>query len=166
MSNKKSVITRYSKGNKYLYLLPSVLLGVYQLFSYNLLCTVTDIVHSRNPHHLVFRFELFGYAFLFGELFYQPKEHILCLLVDVGEVGGEFAACQQIGVSDFVVLFDVPQMPLAPYPDFNLWLFGQLQTRQIIITLHFVVDTRFLVVNSLFHCSSTFHNILACVALF
>ena len=31
MSNKKSVITRYSKGNKYFYLLPSVLLGVNQL---------------------------------------------------------------------------------------------------------------------------------------
>lgn len=107
MSNKKSVITRYSKGNKYLYLLPSVLLGVYQLFSYNLLCTVTDIVHSRNPHHLVFRFELLSHAFLFGELFYQPKEHILRLLVDVGEVDGELAACQQSGIADFVVLLDV-----------------------------------------------------------
>jgi len=147
-------------------ILATILLYIYQLCIYNLCCTVADIVHSLHPQHLVFCFELFGYAFLFGELFSQPKEHILCLLVDVGEVGGEFAACQQIGVSDFVVLFDVPQMPLAPYPDINLWLFGQLQTRQIIITLQFVVDTRFLVVNSLFHCSSTFHNILACVTLF
>ena len=81
MSNKKSVITRYSKGNKYLYLLPSVLLGVYQLFSYNLLCTITDIVHSRNPHHLVFRFEHFRYALLFGKLLYQPRKHCFCLLM-------------------------------------------------------------------------------------
>ena len=166
MSNKKSVITRYSKGNKCFYLLPSVLLGVNQLYIYNLCCTVTDIVHSLHPQHLIVRFELFGYSFLFGELFYQPKEHILCLLVDVSEVGGELAARQQIGIADFVVLLDVAQMPFSPYPNLNLRLFGQFQTRQIIITLQFVVNTRFLVIKSLFHCSSTFYNILSCVTLF
>ena len=70
MSNKKSVITRYSKGNKYFYLLPSVLLVVNQLCIYNLFRTVTDIVHSLHPQHLIFRLELFGHAFLFGKLFY------------------------------------------------------------------------------------------------
>ena len=82
-------------------------LGINQLCINNLRCTVADIVHTLHPQHLVFRFELFCYTFLFGELFYQPKEHILCLLVDVGEVGGELTACQQICIADFVVLLDV-----------------------------------------------------------
>ena len=82
-------------------------LGINQLCINNLRCTVTDIVHSLHPQHLIFCFELFGNTFLFGELVYQPKEHLLRLLVDVGEVGGELAACQQIGIADFVVLLDV-----------------------------------------------------------
>ena len=108
-------------------------LGVNQLCIYNLFRTVTDIVHSLHPQHLIICFELLSHAFLFGELFYQPKEHILCLLVDVGEVGGELAACQQIGIADFVVLLDVTQMPLAPYSDFYLRLFGERQARQVVI---------------------------------
>lgn len=70
MSNKKPVITGYSKGNKYLYLLPSELLDVNQLCIDYLRCSVTDIVHLLYPQHLIICFELFGYAFLFGELFY------------------------------------------------------------------------------------------------
>ena len=166
MSNKKSVITRYSKGNKCFYLLPSVLLGVNQLCIYNLFRSVADIVHTLHPQHLIFCFELFGYAFLFGELFYQPKEHILCLIVDISKVSGQFAACQPIGIVDFVVLLDVAQMPFSPYPDFNLRLLGQFQTRQIAIALQLVLNTRFLVINSFFHCSSTFLYLLACVTLF
>ena len=104
--------------------LPSLdILYINQLCINDFRCTVADIVHSCNPQHLVFRFELFGHAFLFGKLLYQPKESLLCLIVDVSEVSGELAARQQIGVSDFVVLLDVPQMPLAPNPDFYLWLF-------------------------------------------
>ena len=138
-------------------------LGVNQLRTYDFRCTVADIVHLPYPQHLIICFELLSHAFFFGKLFYQPKEHLLCLIVGIGEVGGELTACQQIGVADFVVLLDVPQMPLAPYPNFYLRLFGQLQTRQIIITLQFVVNTRFLVVNSLFYCSSAFLYILACI---
>ena len=83
-------------------------LGVNQLCIYNLSCSVTDIIHSRNPQHLIVRFKLFGYTFLFGKLVYQPKEHLLCLFVNVSEVGGELTACHQIGIADFVVLLDVP----------------------------------------------------------
>ncbi len=66
MSNKKSVTTIFRKGNKYLYLLPSVLLDVYQLCIYNLLHTIADSIHFPYPQHLVFGFEFFGYAFLFN----------------------------------------------------------------------------------------------------
>ena len=30
---------------------------------------VADVIHSTNPCHLVSSFELFGYAFFFGDLF-------------------------------------------------------------------------------------------------
>lgn len=135
MSNKKSVITRYSKGNKYLYLLPSVLLGVYQLFSYNLLCTITDSIHFPYPQHLISRFELFSHAFLFGELFYKSIKHFECFFVNVGKVSGEFAACQKISIKDWAVILEISQMSLATNTDFNLWLFGQLQIGQKIISL-------------------------------
>ena len=82
MSNKKSVITRYSKVNKYLYMFPSALLGVNQLINNNLCCLIESIIYFLHPQHLVSCLKLFGYAFLFGKLFYQPKEHILCLLDD------------------------------------------------------------------------------------
>ena len=90
-------------------------LGVNQLCIYDFCCTVTNIIHSRNPQHLIVCFKLFGYAFFFGELFYQPKEQFLCLFIYVGEICGQLAARQQIGVSDFVVLLYVPQMPILPF---------------------------------------------------
>ena len=51
---------------------------------------ITDIVHLPHPCHLVGGFELFGYAFLFGEFSYQPRKESLCLFFDVGKVGMEF----------------------------------------------------------------------------
>ena len=92
---------------------------------------------------MIVRFELFGHTFPFGKLLYQPKEHLLRLFVDVSEIGGELAARQQIGVSDFMMLLDVAQMPLAPNTDFNLWLFGKRQARQIVIALQLIVNTRY-----------------------
>ena len=83
------------------------------------------------------------------------------MLVYVGEVGGELTACEQIGIADFVVLLDVAQMPLAPNTDFNLWLFGKRQARQIVIALQLVLNACFLVINSLFRCLSTFLNIFS-----
>ena len=156
MSNKKSVITRYSKGNKYFYLLPSVLLGVNQLCIYNLFRTVTDIVHSLHPQHLILCFELFGYTFFFGKLFYYPKKEFLRLLVNIGKIIGQLAARQQIDIADFMVLLDIPQMPLTPNADFNLWLFGERKARQIIIALQLIFDTCLFVVNLFFHFPSTF----------
>jgi hypothetical protein len=91
---------------------------------YYLCRLISYIIHTSNPQHLIVYFELFSYTFLFGELFYQAKEHIFCLLVDIGKVGCEFATCQQICIQDWAVMFDILQMPLALNPDLNLRLFG------------------------------------------
>ena len=50
---------------------------------------------------------MFGYAFLFGEFFYQPEKKLLCLFLSIGEVGMELAGSEQIVIQDFVVLFQV-----------------------------------------------------------
>ena len=60
----------------------------------NFLCSVVDIVHFMHPQHLIIRFELFGYAFLFGELFHKPIKHFIRFFVNICEIGGELTARQ------------------------------------------------------------------------
>ena len=45
-------------------------LYIYQFAIDNFFRTVAYIIHSLYPQHLILCFKLFGYAFLFGELFY------------------------------------------------------------------------------------------------
>ena len=52
--------------------------------------------HTPHPSHLVGGFEVFGYAFLFGAFFYQPRKENLCFFLYIGEVGMEFAGSEQI----------------------------------------------------------------------
>ena len=54
-----------------------------QFLSHNLRCAVSDVIHHSDPTHLIFRFELFGDAFLGRHFFYDPKEHILCLHMEL-----------------------------------------------------------------------------------
>ena len=42
----------------------------------NFCCRSSYGIHLLYPKHLIFRFERFGNATLFGKFFYQPKEHI------------------------------------------------------------------------------------------
>ena len=64
-------------------------------------------VHSLYPKHLIVCFERFRDAFLLGEFFYQSKEHILCLLVQIGKVAIELSAEQQAIIQLFTVLMDI-----------------------------------------------------------
>ena len=87
-------------------------------------CRFTDCVHSLRPKHLLLHFELFGDTVLFSNVLYQPREHFFRLLVQISKVVVELAACQQFGVNGLVVLFQILQMPLSPYPDgalLRLW---------------------------------------------
>jgi hypothetical protein len=56
---------------------------------------------------------------------YEPVGAFLCLPVDVGKISVEPAACEKIGVYNPVVLLQIVQMPLSPYPyAYRLFLFG------------------------------------------
>ena len=48
--------------------------------------STADVIHSSDPLHLIICFEFFGYALTLCHLFYEPKKHILSLLVYIGKV--------------------------------------------------------------------------------
>lgn len=54
-----------------------------------------DVIHSSHLLHLIICFELFGCSLTLCHLFYEPKRHILSLLVNVSEVTIQLTACQQ-----------------------------------------------------------------------
>lgn len=58
-----------------------LVLTVYKLTRNDFHCSAADIVHPLYPQNLVFRFEHFRYALLFGKLLYQPIKHCFCLLM-------------------------------------------------------------------------------------
>ena len=53
------------------------------------------------------------YALCLFHALYEPFKAFLCLLVDVGKVGVEPAACEKIGVCNLTVLLQIVQMPLS-----------------------------------------------------
>ena len=61
-------------------------LCVDQIIIHHLHCPFSDVVHSLYPQHLILGFQFLGDALTGGHLFYQLKEHILCLLVQIGKI--------------------------------------------------------------------------------
>ena len=76
-----------------------------------------DVVHPLHPQHLIIRFEGFRYALFFGKLFYQPRKHCFCLLVEVSEVIVQLAGSQQLGIQTNLVLANISQVSLSPNAD-------------------------------------------------
>ena len=86
--------------------------------------SAADVIHPSNPLHLIINFEFFRYALTLCHLFYEPKKHILSLLVYVGKVSVQFAFCEQGRIKTFAVRLDILQMPLSPNADFDLFFSG------------------------------------------
>ncbi len=61
-------------------------LSVNQIVVHNFNCYFPNGVHPLHPKHLYFRLELFCDAFFLCQFLYQPKEHILCLFIQLGKV--------------------------------------------------------------------------------
>ena len=61
-------------------------LGVNYIVINDFCGSAADVVHPSNPLHLSIRLEFFSRALTFCHLFYEPKKHILSLLVNVGEI--------------------------------------------------------------------------------
>ena len=84
---------------------------------------VTDIVHSPNPFHLIFRLKLLRYSFTFRYLLYQLRKHVLCLPVNFGKMSVQLSACQQVHINNFMALFQISCVSLSPYSDWLTLLF-------------------------------------------
>ena len=98
-------------------LLPAAvrLLYVDQIVIDDFCCCFLCCIHPLYPFHLVGCFERFRDTFYFGKFFYQPKEHILRLLVQLGEVTVELSTENQTVVQPLAILTDIPKMPQPPY---------------------------------------------------
>ena len=66
--------------------------------------TLSDVIHSLHPLHLIGGFELFGDAFFFGVFFYKPRKEFLRLFLDVCKRRMEFAGSEQVVIQDFTVV--------------------------------------------------------------
>ena len=53
---------------------------------YDFCGSAANVIHPSDPLHLVIRFEFFCHALTFCHLFYEPKKHILSLLIYIGKV--------------------------------------------------------------------------------
>ena len=80
-------------------------------------CTVSAGIHPPDPFHLVAGFQRFRNALSICLFFYQPKEKLLRLSVNIRKIGIQFTAGQQVGISHTVMLLEIAEMPLSPYPD-------------------------------------------------
>jgi hypothetical protein len=91
---------------------------------YDFCGSAADVIHPSNPLHLIIRFEFFGYTLTLCHLFYEPKKHILSLLVYIGKVSVQFAFCEQGRIKTFAVRLNILQVPLSPNADFDLFFGG------------------------------------------
>ena len=89
------------------------LLCVDQIIIDNLRCRFPYCVHPLYPFHLVGCFERLRDTFLFGKFLYQPKEHILRLIIQIGKVAVELPVEEQPGIECLTVFTDISQMPLV-----------------------------------------------------
>ena len=74
--------------------LETIFAMVIQLCSQRDFCgSAANVIHPSNPLHLIVCFELFGHALTLCHLFYEPKKHILSLIVYIGKVSVQLAFC-------------------------------------------------------------------------
>ena len=77
---------------------------------------IPDVIHPLYPQHLILGLELFRNALTNGRLFYQLKEHILCLLVQIGKITVQLAGALQLRVQRLAVLPEISQVSSPPHP--------------------------------------------------
>ena len=142
-------------------LLPAAvrLLYVDQIVIDDFCCCFLCCIHPLYPFHLVGCFERFRDTFYFGKFFYQPKEHILRLLVQLGEVTGELSTENQTVVQPFAIFTVILKMPTVspvgsvgasaygrgvhrtpapPYADGLMFFLWECQARNVVIALQLV----------------------------
>ena len=89
-----------------------------QLLPDNFLCPVSDTIHSPNPRRRISRFQCFCNALRGLHLLNDPLQLFLSLLVQVGQIGPQFAGQDQVGVLDRMVVLQI--VPVYPAPRVNM----------------------------------------------
>lgn len=105
-------------------------------------CTVSAGVHPPDPFHLVAGFQRFRNALSICHLFYQPKKKLLRLPVNIRKIGVQFTAGQQVGIVHTVMLLEIAEMPLPPYPDWRISLRLIIPGNQIIVSNQLILQAR------------------------
>ena len=72
---------------------PFFLYHIDQFIADGFLCGVADVVHPRDPKHLILSFQGFGHALLFCHLSDEHFLHFECLIFDVCKMFDQLAAC-------------------------------------------------------------------------
>ena len=114
-------------------------------------CTVSAGVHPPDPFHLVAGFQRFRNALSICHLFYQPKKKLLRLPVNIRKIGVQFTAGQQVGIVHTVMLLEIAEMPLPPYPDWRISLRLIIPGDQIIVSNQLILQPRAFICNKYLH---------------
>ena len=79
----------------------------------------------------------------------------LSLSINIRKIDVQFAACQQIGVEYFAVIFQIAKMTLSPYPDWLLiFLRLIISGYNLIVTDQLIFQPCAFIYNVLFHKNS------------
>ena len=72
---------------------------------------------------------------------------------DIRKIGIQFAICQQIGISPTVMLLEIAEVPLSPYPDWLILLRLVLPGDKVVVPDKLIVQACPFVCDDFFHCS-------------
>ena len=119
-------------------------LGVYNFHS-----SVSDVIHPTDPIHRIGGLQCLRDTFACCHLLYQPREHFLCLPVNVSKITVQLATGEQGCIQCLVVIFQVAPVSLTPDADMCCFILRQFQAGQIIIPLQLIPKpVLYLVINS------------------
>ena len=126
----------------------------------DLLGTVADAVHGSNPHHRVGCFQILCYTLGSLHLLDDQEQTLLCLLVQICQIGPELAAEDQTVKQDWVLLFEKLTVQSDPFPDRPM-LFGQSQIGQKTVPNEGVSKPFSMIVFRMLFASFTTNSIIA-----
>ena len=127
------------------------ILSVDDFCVYNFHSLIADTVHPADPFHRIGGFQRLRDAFRFSHLLYQPREHLLCLPVNVSKITVQLADGEQSGIQRLAVALEIASMPLSLDADMCHFFLRQFQTGQIVVPLQLIPKSILFVVDVLLH---------------
>ena len=107
---------------------PLRLCCVDQFAIYNFHSLISDVVHPADPLYLLVCLKLLCDTFRLSHLLYQPKEHFLCLPVDVSKAAVQLATGEQGRIGCPAMHLQVTPMALFPHADGRCFSSGSFKS--------------------------------------